>query len=198
MVEENSDGQECPLCAIASGKMASAKIYEDELVVCVLDIFPATKGHIIVVPKTHVSVSTQMEAKLSAHVFEVANRMSGLIFEVMEAKGTNIIVSNGAVAGQKSAHLVIHVIPRYGGDEVNLSWKGDKIKEEDLKEVFTKIAEKLQGGTVEKKEEVPEMKLEDVVEKKEKCGSCKCGHEHKEEEANEEPEDEPEEEERMP
>jgi histidine triad (HIT) family protein len=193
MTEENSNNQECPLCAIASGKVASAKVYEDEFVVCVLDIFPATKGHLIVVPKTHVSISTQMDAKLSSHVFEVANRMSGLIFEVMNAKGTNIVVANGAIAGQKSAHLVVHVIPRYEDDGVNVSWKGDKIKEEDLKEVFTKIAEKLQSG-VEKKE-TPIVNTDDFVEKKEKCNGCNC--EEKKEEVKEEPEEEYEEE-RMP
>ena len=195
MAEEVSNGAgECPLCAIASGKIASAKVYEDELVVCVLDIFPATKGHLIVVPKKHLSVSTQMDSKLSAHIFEVANRMSGMLFEALGAKGTNILVSNGVAAGQKSDHLVVHVIPRYENDGVNISWKNDKINEEDLKDVFTKIAEKLKGmsaGVSEQKtEEAPVVNSEDFVEKKEKGDNCKCEDKKEEEEKEESYEEE--------
>ncbi len=190
MAEEVSNGGgECPLCAIASGKITSAKVYEDELVVCVLDIFPATKGHLIVVPKKHLSVSTQMDSKLSGHVFEVANRMSGMLFEALGAKGTNILVANGIAAGQKSDHLVVHVIPRYEDDGVSISWKNDKIKEDDLKDVFTKITEKLKGmsaGAVEQKaEESPVVTSDDFVENKDKCAECKSGDKKEEEEQEE-------------
>ena len=53
MTEENK----CIFCGIVDGSMQSAKIYEDELVVCVLDIFPASKGHVLVIPKKHIAVS---------------------------------------------------------------------------------------------------------------------------------------------
>ncbi|MDP3917548.1 MAG: HIT domain-containing protein, partial [Nanoarchaeota archaeon] len=53
MTEGEISGNQCVFCSIIEGKIGSAKIYEDDIVVCVLDIFPASKGHMLVIPKKH-------------------------------------------------------------------------------------------------------------------------------------------------
>lgn len=142
MTEENK----CIFCGIVDGSMQSAKIYEDELVVCVLDIFPASKGHVLVIPKKHISVSAQLDEALSSHLFNVGNKMSAVLFESLKAEGTNLLIANGAAAGQKVDHLVLHIIPRYKDDGVNISWKSEQIKEEELKNVYSQIVSKTQGS----------------------------------------------------
>ena len=165
MAEENK----CIFCGIIDGSMQSAKIYEDELVVCVLDIFPASKGHVLVIPKKHIAVSAQLDEALSSHLFNVGNRMSALLFEAMNAEGTNLLIANGAVAGQKVDHLVLHVIPRYKDDGVNITWNSEQIKEDELKDTFEKITSMTQGAKapveeVPKEEHVKDVPLEEVVE----------------------------------
>ena len=169
MTEENK----CIFCGIVDGSMQSAKIYEDELVVCVLDIFPASKGHVLVIPKKHIAVSAQLDEALSAHLFNVGNKMSAVLFESLKAEGTNLLIANGAAAGQKVDHLVLHVIPRYKDDGVTISWKSEQIKEEELKNVYGQIVSKTQGSqepvkeVEENKEVVEEPKettLEDALE----------------------------------
>ncbi len=138
MTEENK----CIFCGIADGSIQSAKIYEDDSVICVLDIFPASEGHVLVIPKKHISVSAQLDESLAAHLFNVGNKMSAVLFDSLKAEGTNLLIANGAAAGQKVDHLVLHVIPRYNGDGINISWKSEQIKEEELKRIFEKIISK--------------------------------------------------------
>ena len=44
---------ECIFCQIISGKLETVKIYEDDEIIVVLDLYPATKGHILIMPKQH-------------------------------------------------------------------------------------------------------------------------------------------------
>ena len=172
---------QCVFCGIVEDKIGSAKIYEDEFVICILDIFPASKGHMLVIPKKHFSISAQMDADTTAHVFEVVNKMSALLFETLGAEGTNIIVSNGTIAGQKVNHVCVNIIPRYKDDGVNISWKNEQIKEEELKDIFTKITSKGNSVTEEPKEvKIVEEPIQEVVAESEEV----------KEEVKEEPEDE--------
>ncbi len=158
-----AEEKKCIFCGIADGSMQSAKIYEDDLVVCVLDIFPASKGHVLVIPKKHIAISAQLDDNLSAHLFNVGNKMSALLFEAMKAQGTNLLIANGDVAGQKVDHLVLHVIPRYPEDGVNISWNAEQIKEDELKDTFEKITSMTQGKR-EVREEPKEEPKKEVVE----------------------------------
>ena len=45
--------EDCIFCKIGSGQIPSKKIYEDENTFSFLDIFPAAKGHALVIPKKH-------------------------------------------------------------------------------------------------------------------------------------------------
>ncbi len=149
-------GQEvnnCVFCTIADGSTQSATIYEDDAIICVLDIFPASKGHVLVIPKEHVVFSTQMSDDLSKRVFVAANKIAGVVFEVMKSEGTNIVVSNGAVAGQKIGHAVVHVIPRYKDDTVKIEFGGKPITQEELQDTLSKLQSKVNLQITEKKKE---------------------------------------------
>jgi len=151
----------CIYCGVVNGSIKSFKIYEDEVLVCVMDVRPATRGHVVVVPKQHYFVSGQMDEKITKHVFDVANKLSRIVFEAMGAEGTNILVSNGFAAGQKIEHFVVHIIPRYKDDGLKFDWEGLTVGEEDI----TKDMDKIRGmvGNLTNKE--PE-KVEEIVEEK--------------------------------
>ncbi len=156
MSEENK----CIFCSIIDGSAQSVKVYEDEFILGVLDIFPATPGHVLIIPKRHVATSSQLEDKEEAHFFKMGNKIASCVFEAMEAKGTNLLVSNGTHAGQKVGHVTMSVIPRYENDGVNISWDAKQIDEESLKNSFEKIVSRtanLMKETAPKKEEVQAM-----------------------------------------
>jgi histidine triad (HIT) family protein len=163
MAEELQDKGKCIFCSIVDGSNPSAKIYEDDKIICVLDIFPASKGHLLIIPKKHFAFSTQMDTELSSHVFNFANQVAALIFEAMGAEGTNILVSNGVVAGQKVGHVVVHVIPRYKDDNVNISWESNQISEDELKDSIEKISSKF--GAAKGVEEVTPPPIKEIKTK---------------------------------
>ena len=163
IIEQLTGGnkQECPFCSMVEGKIPVKKIYEDERVIGILDINPATKGHIIVFPKKHASVLSQLDNDVVGHIFQVANMLSTAVFDIVKAEGTNIVVSNGAAAGQRGPHVVVNVIPRFAEDKVSIGWNGDKANDEELEELREKITSKIKVVEVSQEPE------DDVVKEEE-------------------------------
>src|SRR3989344_4970050 len=122
--------QQCPFCLIAQNKIPTKKVYEDEKVVATLDINPATKGHILVFPKNHIAVLAQIQD--TGYLFNTVNMISKIIFEVTKAQGTNILISNGKAAGQHIDHVVVHIIPRFENDKVQIHWDKSEVSQEEF------------------------------------------------------------------
>jgi histidine triad (HIT) family protein len=129
----------CPFCMMAEGEIPTQKVYEDEKILAILDINPANKGHVLVFPKEHAALTAQIPENVASHMFTMANKISSACFEAMQADGTNIVVSNGAVAGQTAPHALINIIPRFEGDKVAVGWQGQKMEESELAEIANKI-----------------------------------------------------------
>jgi histidine triad (HIT) family protein len=112
--------QQCIFCQIIEDKVSSKKVYEDEHCLAILDINPANPGHVLLMPKEHHSVLPLMPEALTAHLFNVARRISQVQISVLKADGTNIFAANGAAAGQRSPHAMIHIIPRKEKDNITV------------------------------------------------------------------------------
>ena len=153
---KTQQGTSCPYCAIAEGKIQARKVYEDENLIGALEINPANRGHVVLFPKRHYEILNQMEDV--GHLFNVAKRISGAVFEVMKADGTNIIVSNGAVAGQMIPHVAVHIVPRFKDDKFKLGWEKADIKDKEMDKIRDKVYEKL-GVVNEENEEKKEIEV---------------------------------------
>lgn len=103
----------CIFCKIASKEIPGKYLYEDEVCVAFLDLSQATKGHTLVVPKKHVKNVLDVDAALSAHLFEVATKLAQHLCRCLDAKGCNLLTNANEVAGQTILHYHIHIIPRY-------------------------------------------------------------------------------------
>jgi len=132
----------CIFCHISSGQVQSKKVYEDDKVLAVLDINPASPGHIIIFPKEHFVILPQIPEDLVGHLFKVARNLSAILLKNLKAKGTNVFIANGAVAGQKAPHFMMHVIPRTEGDGLNFSMPGKEMTKEQLADVRNKLLSK--------------------------------------------------------
>ncbi|MBW3015690.1 HIT family protein [Candidatus Woesearchaeota archaeon] len=129
-------------------------LYADEIAVAVLNPKPAVPGHIIVIPKKHYTILEDVPENELEHLFTVANKLGSLVFEVLGANGTNIVVNNGVEASQEVPHFAIHVIPRKEGDGLDFRWKAEQAKPDDLEETELFLKDGLSGKEpVEKEEE---------------------------------------------
>jgi len=114
-------------------------IYEDDVVVAFLDIKPIHAGHTLVVPKTPFTDIFTGDPKTLGHMMEVATTIGRRIKERLGADGVNLVMNNGAAAGQEVFHAHLHVIPRYQDDHAFTPPTHDAVTPEEL----TATAEKL-------------------------------------------------------
>ncbi|MBW2973679.1 HIT family protein [Candidatus Woesearchaeota archaeon] len=194
--------QQCIFCQIASGKVASKKVYEDEHVIAVLDINPANPGHVLLITKEHYVVMPQIPDDVVAHIGMVTKGISHALLRALKAQGTTIFVANGVTAGQRAQHFMLHIIPRMEGDGVGIDYPEHEISAKDYKKILTALRKgvakslgKVEGleEESEKEEEMIEEAEEKLEEKKEKKKEEKAEAEEEKEE-QEEPEEEKEEE----
>ncbi len=110
-MEEN-----CVFCKIIRGEIPSVNLYEDDLILCFLDISPVSKGHCLIIPKEHhVSLTTVPNQHL-ARMMEMAPRIGGAVMRAVDGDGFNLLLANGSCAGQVVPHAHLHVIPRHTED----------------------------------------------------------------------------------
>lgn len=140
---QKGQNSECVFCSVVEGKIPAKKLYEDDKVIALLDIYPASKGHSLVIPKKHYVVTGQMSEDEISHMFKVANKVSKVLFDELKASGTNIIVMNGPGAGQRVPHVAVYVIPRYDKDGLNFLWEPKKTSDKELDDVLKKLKDKV-------------------------------------------------------
>ena len=108
--------QNCIFCRIASKEIPAKIVHEDADVICVLDINPASEGHILVYPKKHYMIMPHVPEDVLAKIFKNVKLMSHTLLKSLQCKGTTIFVANGVAAGQKAPHVLVHVFPRREND----------------------------------------------------------------------------------
>jgi histidine triad (HIT) family protein len=128
----------CIFCKIIAGEIPSAKVYEDEYVLVILDISQVTYGHTLVLPKKHCTDILDVDQETMMHIASVLPNLSKKIVSNTKALGCNILSNQGEVAGQTVNHLHFHIIPRYGSDD-SIVINFNESKKQDLDEVLKTI-----------------------------------------------------------
>ena len=126
----------CIFCKIANGDIPAATLYEDEDFRVILDLGPASKGHALILPKCHASNLFDLPDDIAAKVMVLAKKIAARLKEGLHADGINLVQNNGTAAGQTVFHFHLHLIPRYDGDTVSLSWNPGTLTEDDKKKVL--------------------------------------------------------------
>jgi histidine triad (HIT) family protein len=148
MAAEEHDGKgdlhkdNCIFCKIISKEIPSKIVHEDEDVLAILDINPASNGHVLILPKKHYIIMPQIPKREIEHIFIAAKKMSLSLLKGLAVQGTTTFVANGSVAGQKSPHFMVHIIPRIENDGLFRIPKSHA-KETELDIIGNKIASRL-------------------------------------------------------
>lgn len=132
--------EDCIFCKLSNGDIPTNALYEDEIVKVIFDLNPASKGHVLIIPKEHFDNIYSMDDETAAHVFQIAVKVAKAMKEALHCDGLNIVQNNGEAAGQTVFHFHMHVIPRYVGDTVNIKWLPGKAAEEEIAQLKEKIS----------------------------------------------------------
>ena len=130
---------DCIFCKIANGEIPSATLYEDEDFRVILDLGPASKGHALILPKAHAANIYEISDDMAAKAMILAKKMATQMTEALKCDGFNIVQNNGEPAGQTVFHFHMHLIPRYEGDQVGITWKPGTLTDEVKNEILEKL-----------------------------------------------------------
>ncbi|MBI5072289.1 HIT domain-containing protein [Candidatus Woesearchaeota archaeon] len=107
---------QCPFCKIVKGEIPSKKIYEDDKILAILDINPAAKGHLLVLPKEHYPIMPLIPPDIFEYLFLKTKQLSAAMKEGLLLFGDTLFIANGYAAGQQSSHFMLHLVPRETND----------------------------------------------------------------------------------
>ncbi|RDW18194.1 HIT family protein [Oceanobacillus arenosus] len=134
--------EDCVFCKIINGELPSAKVYEDEEVLAFLDLTQVTKGHTLVVPKTHTKNIYETSPEVAKELFSRIPVIANAIKDTYKPLGMNLLNNNEKAAEQSVFHLHVHLIPRYGdsdGYTPNWTTHTDEYTSEDLQQIAKEI-----------------------------------------------------------
>jgi len=122
-----SDEKDCPFCRLVRHELNAVVVHEDDEILAIMDLYPATPGHILVLPKRHIENIYVMPADLGARIMATAIAVAKAIKQKVSPDGLNLIQSNELAAGQTIPHFHLHIVPRYNGDPVSLRFGHDSV-----------------------------------------------------------------------
>ena len=108
--------EDCPFCTIGEHVEVLCKT---DIAMAILDSFPISPGHTLVIPKRHVPDYFELTAEEQNELWQLVNRCKLILQDRFHPDGFNIGINVGEMAGQSIFHVHIHLIPRYEGDVKN-------------------------------------------------------------------------------
>ena len=120
---------------LANGDIPTNTIYEDEEFRVIMDNAPATKGHALVLPKSHYADIYEIDPEVLGRAIQVGQKVIKHATEVLGCDGYNLLQNNGEAAGQTVFHFHLHLIPRYADMDNTqiLKAPSNEMPAEDLK-----------------------------------------------------------------
>ena len=99
---------------ILRGEMPSVKVYEDDVALAFMDVFPQSEGHTLVIPKqVEARNFLDMPTEKLGTYMERVQTVARAVEAALSPDGVVVTQFNGAPAGQTVFHLHFHIIPRW-------------------------------------------------------------------------------------
>jgi histidine triad (HIT) family protein len=117
---------DCIFCKIINNEISSYKIYENDMVLCFLDINPLSSGHTLIIPKKHFKDISDIDSKYLSSINDATKYVYNLLMSKLGPDGIRIVQNNGIC--QEIKHYHVHLIPVYN-DMLDM----------DIEEVYNKI-----------------------------------------------------------
>jgi diadenosine tetraphosphate (Ap4A) HIT family hydrolase len=140
---------DCVFAKIVRGEIPSVKLLETPHALAVLDAFPITKGHALLLPKALGYVTlADMPPAAAAAVLQELPRLVRAVMDATGADGVNVVQNNGVAAGQEVMHVHFHLIPRFARDGLVRIAPSAKamLPPADAEEIASAIREQLARG----------------------------------------------------
>ena len=105
-----------------------------------LNIRPAAPGHTLVVPRTHSRDMWEISEASHGHVAALVHRVAALLNTTLTPEGVNVKHNTGEAAGQDVFHFHAHVVPRWHGDDLQLTWNSPLAQPGELERILERVS----------------------------------------------------------
>jgi histidine triad (HIT) family protein len=108
-----SPASACIFCRIVAGEAEASLVYHDDLVTAFMDAHPVVQGHLLVVPNRHAAGLSELDDDAAGRMMVIGRRLAGALRRSgVPCDGVNLMLADGATAGQTVFHCHLHVLPR--------------------------------------------------------------------------------------
>ena len=119
-VKQDLKGESCIFCYISKNSQEDDDLrvlYRDDICFIVMNKYPYTPGHFMVIPHAHISDLEYLESDIWLHISSLVQKSIKLLKKALNVGGVNLGLNMGDVAGAGIPdHLHYHLVPRWGGD----------------------------------------------------------------------------------
>lgn len=127
---------------ILRGELPAHKVHEDETAIVMMDLFPQSRGHTLIVPRAPSRNLLDADPDVLSALMPLVQRVAKAVKKATGADGLRLVQFNEAPAGQTVFHLHFHLIPIYEGVALG-AHGGGKAEESELAELARAIAAEL-------------------------------------------------------
>ncbi len=113
----------CTFCRIVAGELPAVTVLDTPDLLAFLDTAPVFRGHVLLVPKVHVTTFKELPAELLGDFAATAQRLEAAVETGLGVPGSMVLMNN--VVSQSVPHLHLHVIPRRPKDGLRF-WLGPR------------------------------------------------------------------------
>lgn len=107
----------CIGCKLANNELPIFKIYEDEDLTVILDLYPHSKGHMLILPKEHYENLVDLPTELAHKVMDLSQRLVRVVNELYKPESVIVLQNNGKM--NSLSHYHYHVVPHYDYSDIN-------------------------------------------------------------------------------
>ena len=118
-------------------------LYRDEEFFIVMNKYPYTAGHFMIIPNIHTANLEDLDSEVFAKMSQYAQKGVKLLKDILNAKGVNIGMNLGQAGGAGIAeHIHMHLVPRWTGDTNFITTIGNtRIYSSDMEKIYDKLKE---------------------------------------------------------
>ena len=104
-------------CKIIKKEIPSNIIYEDDIVMVIMDVNPRSNGHLLIIPKEHYTDLFDINDNVLGHIMKISKKMSNLLIEKLNCDGFTL--ENNSGIAQEVKHFHLHIIPKYKNNNIS-------------------------------------------------------------------------------
>lgn len=130
----------CIGCKLANGELPTYTIYEDKDLRVILDLYPYSKGHMLILTKEHYEGLVELPQNLAHKIMDLSKTLTETVNRAFNPDSVIVLQNNGAMNSLKHYHY--HVVPHYSDSDINTLYD-TKVYADNSQERLTEIQETL-------------------------------------------------------